>query len=210
MDQQPTEGNTNFVKKAVFIVIGILVIIFILFVLQRFGLFKNLKQVSKNSSVPVQNSSTNSSSLNTDEPVKVICKQFSLLDEALKNIDIACVLNLSEQKLETVPNDISKLTKLNELSLKGNNLTKFPTEVLAATTLMSLDLSDNQITQIPAEINQLVSLQALDLSGNKLTQFPKEIGSLSVLHSLKLTGNNLGQSEKDNIKKLLPNAEIVF
>src|SRR3989344_5386043 len=71
----------------------------------------------------------------------VVCKRFTSLEEALKNVEIACVLDLSNQNLATVSADIKKLTKLNELSLKNNKLTEFPSAITGIPTLVTLDLS---------------------------------------------------------------------
>lgn len=117
----------------------------------------------------------------------VVCKRFTDLSEALGAIDIACVLDLSDKGLESVPAGVAKLTKLNDLSLAKNKLTAFPSIILGMETLISLDLSGNQISQIPDGIANLKNLQ-----------------------SLKLTGNNLSEAEKDKVKKLFPSLSIGF
>jgi len=115
----------------------------------------------------------------------VVCKRFTNLEEALKNIEIACVLDLSKQGLTELPKDIAKLIKLNELSLKGNKLTSFPQPLLEMPTIISLDLSGNQINKFPDDLDQLTNLQIL-----------------------KLSGNNFPESEKARILKLFPKAEF--
>lgn len=117
----------------------------------------------------------------------VVCKRFTDLNEALKNIEIACVLDLSNQNLATVPGDVNKLTKLNDLSLKGNKLTSFPPVILEVPTLITLDLS-----------------------GNQISQFPEGLGKLTKLQSLNLAGNNISESEKTKLKQLFPNTGITF
>lgn len=82
-------------------------------------------------------------------PEKVVCKRFTSLDEALNNIEIACVLDLSGQSLTEVPQGVYKLTKINEIDLSDNKLTRFPTDLLKLEGLISLDLSNNQISSIP-------------------------------------------------------------
>src|SRR3989344_7209493 len=59
----------------------------------------------------------------------VVCKRFTNLDEALKNIEIACVLDLSKQNLTYLPGSILKLKNLTDLSLKNNKLSMFPTVI---------------------------------------------------------------------------------
>lgn len=150
---------------------------------------------------------TPNQTLVSEEEIKVVCKRFTNFKEALDAIDIACVLDLSDQDLNSVPKDITKLTKLNELSLKGNKLTQFPTELLSMINLISLDLSDNQITEVPPDLNKLENLQSLDLSNNKISSLPKELGRILIL---KLTGNPIPDEEQKSIKELFPQAEITF
>jgi len=134
---------------------------------------------------PKPNQQVNQSVLSSSPPV--VCKRFTSLDEALKNVEIACVLDLSNQNLATVSTDIKKLTKLNELSLKNNKLTEFPSAITGIPTLVTLDLSNNQIRQ-----------------------FPQDFGKLIKLQSLTLTGNNISESEKTKLKQLFPNTGITF
>lgn len=155
--------------------------------------------------------------MSTVEP-KMICKRFDNLEEALKNIDMACVLDLSGKELTNLPPDVSKLTKLNELSLKNNNITRFPVELLSFTVrhpnvnekpktigflpdLYSLDLSDNKITTLAPQIQQKVTQVQQQAQGGTVSP---------ILQSLKLTGNNISEDEKTKLKQLLPTMQITF
>lgn len=196
----PQSGNGF--KRWVLVAVVIAILISVSAAIYQFGLFKSTQTKPVSTLPPPPNQSAVSP--------KVVCKRFENLDEALKNIDIACVLDLSNQKLTEVPAQISQLTKLNELSFKNNNLTEVPKEVLNITTIISLDLSSNQILSLPPEISQLINLQLLDLSNNQLTAIPRQIQSLIQLHTLKLTGNELSLEDKETIKKLLPATQITF
>lgn len=98
----------------------------------------------------------------------LICKRFTSLDEALKNPDIACTLDLSGQKLKSLPSTITTLQNLNEVNLSNNQLTTFPTELLSIKGLIALDLSNNQISSIPEKMLIPSTIQSLNLTGNKL------------------------------------------
>lgn len=171
--------------------------------------------VSSNKSNPVQSTlpkqDTNpQQATQAAQPPKVVCRLFNNLDEALKQVDIACVVDLSGKDLGEVPQDLTKLIKLNELRLNKNKLTQIPTSLTTISTLMSLDLSDNQISQLPLEIKNLTNLQLLDLSNNQLTSLPDNLQSVTSLHTLKLSGNNFSDSEKEKIKVLLSAVTVEF
>jgi len=105
---------------------------------------------------------------------EVVCKRFTDLSEALENIQIACVLDLSGKLNGSVSPDIAKLTNLNELNLSSNNLTQFPTAVLQLKKLKSLNLSHNQLESVPSEIGNMVSLQTIDLRNNSVLLFSQQ------------------------------------
>lgn len=134
----------------------------------------------------------------------VICRRFTDLAEALNNIEIACVLDLSNQNLNTLPENITKLTKLNKIILSNNSFTQFPEILTEIDTLIDIDLSNNQITSIPASITELKSLQIMNFSNNSLTTLPTEFSSLESLNALILTGNKFSNDEQARIKQLMP------
>lgn len=148
-----------------------------------------------NKSLQVTPSPEAQATLNSEIPQKIICKNFSDLEEALKNVDIACGLDLSGKGLTSVPPEVFKLSKLNELNLSRNNIATFSAELLNLPGLYSLDLSDNKITEVSAALEE------------KLNQVS---GSRIPLQSLKLTGNNIGILEQSKIKQLLPNVRMSF
>lgn len=152
----------------------------------------------------------------TPVPPKVVCKRFTNLDEALKNIDIVCVLDLSHKGLTSVPSEVSKLVKLNNLNLSNNNLTEFPEELLSFSVysqnekpkiigsfpkLYSLDLSNNKITMPVQAVEEKIK-QAQDLTQGGIVQI--------TLQRLELTGNDISEDEKIKIKSLLPIVKITF
>jgi Leucine-rich repeat (LRR) protein len=108
-------------------------------------------------------------------------------------------LNLDQNKLPAGSlTAISKLTKLQNLSLSGNLLGKpLPVEQKVdplpelPSTLKQLDLSRNFFSNIPRPVlsTNLGKLEKLDLSFNQLATVPDEISNLKNLEELRLDSN---------------------
>lgn len=79
-------------------------------------------------------------------------KNYTDLEEALRNPDKVEVLILADKKLTT-----------------------FPTEIFELKNLEYLDLSDNRLTALPENIGSLTELFYLDLSGNTISSLPEDI-----------------------------------
>ena len=116
------------------------------------------------------------------------------------------ILNLDHNQLPAgaVHDAIPKLTKLQNLSLAGNQLGKTRTttttmnrgDPLAASlpsSLKQLNLSANFLTSIPRSVlsTNLSKLEKLDLSSNQLVTVPDEIALLIQLQELRLDSNRI-------------------
>jgi len=131
--------------------------------------------------------------------VAVIAQQASLLDDAQ-------LAQLKEfTSLEDALKDPSKVYKLN---LSHSGLAEFPMEILQFPNLQSLNLSSNGIEKIPSEIAKLPKLQKLNLSTNGLKKLPAEIASLKQLKVLDVSQNQFLASELTRVKTALPQVAI--
>lgn len=160
-------------------IIGILLVLAALgfltfFAFRYFSIKQNVSAPASQTTIPLKPS------------VKVICKGFTNMSDALSNSDIACALNLSKTASLDL-SQISKLTKLDDLNLSNDNLTQISDQILELKSLIILNLSNNKISQIPDGIANLKNLQILNLSGNPLSP-----------------------SEQTKVKNLLPGTKITF
>ena len=93
-----------------------------------------------------------------------------------------------------IPPELSKLSKLEELSMSGNRLSGgIPSELGSLSNLEDLSLSRNRLSgAIPSELGRLSKLQYLYLSDNSLDgAIPSELGKLTALKSMSLSENEL-------------------
>lgn len=127
-------------------------------------------------------------------------------DELLQIIEMSDryklpMLDLSDEKITSLPSGISKWTKLppeigklthlKELNLAGNCMDMFPDEIMRLENLETLCLNNNNINAIPPEIINLKKLTRLYIRFNRFETIGSAIGSLKNLKVLDLGYNRL-------------------
>jgi hypothetical protein len=123
------------------------------------------------------------------------------------------ILNLSDNRLRSLPADLGRLTNLKVIFLSNNDFEEVP-EVLADCPSLSmvgfksnkirvlgenvlplgtrwLILTDNQLEQLPKSIGKLQGLQKLMLAGNQLRSLPDEMVACQNLELIRLAANRL-------------------
>lgn len=156
------------------------------------------------------------------------------LDAAMKSPSTAegIYLRCATEKVNRLPDDFSKLTKLKSINISGDYTTNFdfadaieklsqlpaleslslygfgdkfqviPASIYKLKNLNSLDLSDDSISIIPPELCMLTKLQVLTISYNKLSSIPQDFGKLVNLEELYIGDNNLNEEALQPIFKL--------
>ncbi|MDD5716899.1 MAG: protein kinase [Sulfuricurvum sp.] len=123
------------------------------------------------------------------------------------------ILDLSNNRLHSLPEDLSRLSKLKiaffsnnlfnhlpssfkqctrlyMLGFKGNQIEKFDEDILPE-SISWLILTDNRLQSLPRSIGKLVKLQKCALAGNRLESLPDEMAMCRNLELLRLSANNL-------------------
>jgi len=113
------------------------------------------------------------------------------------------ILNLSQNRIEIVPEGIRRLAPRKEskeknesaiqglswLDLSQNALKELPDGLFALNSLITLDLHDNQIQIIPEEIRFLYKLSYLDLSFNEITSISHHLSDLKSINDFRIHAN---------------------
>ncbi|KAF4083752.1 hypothetical protein AMELA_G00120250 [Ameiurus melas] len=100
-------------------------------------------------------------------------------------------VDLSNNRIETLPAFIGNFQQLRSLTISNNRLTSLPAEMGKLRKLETLVLNGNQLAQLPASFSQLKALRTLNLSANQFREFPGFLGSLRHLDVLDLSKNRI-------------------
>jgi len=106
--------------------------------------------------------------------------------------------------LESLPEEIKKLSNLQELNLHQCCFTQLPKQIGDLDSLITLNLSGCRITSLPKEIHKLTHLRHLNLNATLCAKLPRQIGSLSNLRHLHMWDMSLDHLpiEMSNLKQL--------
>ncbi|KAH0554773.1 leucine-rich repeat-containing protein 47-like [Cotesia glomerata] len=114
-------------------------------------------------------------------------QSFGLSDE-LFNCKTLNYLNINQTCLESISDEIGKLSNLTTLVLHSNKLKHIPVTIENLTKLKILDCSFNELTTISFEISTLTELTRINLNSNLLTKVPCLSANVK-LSSLDLSNN---------------------
>jgi hypothetical protein len=100
------------------------------------------------------------------------------------------VLDLTDNKLSSLPDDFYRFKKLKRLFLSNNQFNHIPKVLAKLPHLSMIGIRNNQI-EIFEENSLPLSTRWLILTDNKLTSLPQSIGDLTQLQKCMLSGNQL-------------------
>ncbi|XP_037595677.1 leucine-rich repeat-containing protein 40 isoform X4 [Cebus imitator] len=127
----------------------------------------------------------------------------SLTDD-LRLLPALTVLDIHDNQLTSLPSAIRELANLQKLNISHNKLKILPEEITNLRNLKWLYLQHNELICISEGFEQLSNLEDLDLSNNRLTTVPASFSSLSSLVRLNLSSNQLKSlpAEINRMKRL--------
>jgi len=101
------------------------------------------------------------------------------------------VMDLSYNRLTTLPSDIIRCTNLGEINLSNNQLAEVPEVIGQCHFLRILNFSNNHLTELPKSLLNLKDLTWLSVAQNKLTSLPDWIISLGKLSTFLCAQNKI-------------------
>ena len=100
------------------------------------------------------------------------------------------ILFLSENNFKEVPAALAKCEALTMIGFKANKISSFGENVLPLHTRW-LILTDNKIEKLPDSIGDLKQLQKCMLAGNKITSLPESMKYCTNLELLRISANEI-------------------
>ncbi|MEP1385261.1 MAG: leucine-rich repeat-containing protein kinase family protein [Paraglaciecola sp.] len=115
----------------------------------------------------------------------------SLPDE-IKQLTKLRILFASNNPFETLPESLGKCPNLEIVGFKANKIKHVP-EASLPQKLRWLILTDNKITRLPQSLGERCLLQKLMLAGNQLAELPSNLSQLTSLELVRISANKLTQ-----------------
>lgn len=120
---------------------------------------------------------------------------FTKLPSTLKFLD------LSENKIEVIPDQIIKLQNLTDLDLSNNKIHKIPANIDPELKLRKISLKNNKLERFEPALLNCSNLEELNLSGNPIKEIPENISVLEKLRILSINSCDIRKCS-DNFYKL--------
>ncbi|PZC86982.1 leucine-rich repeat-containing protein 57 [Helicoverpa armigera] len=119
------------------------------------------------------------------------CKLKEIPIEALNLSEILRNLDLSKNRLTSLPDDISKFKLLKQLNLDTNRIETIPESLGSMKKLELFNVSNNLITFLPDSFAKLSNLKQVYLNNNRLKEFPTQLLGLHSLEVVELSNNKI-------------------
>jgi Leucine-rich repeat (LRR) protein len=116
-------------------------------------------------------------------------KNLTDIPDSITDLSNLTNLSLAFNQLKTIPDSFQSLTSLKQLDLSHNQLSEFPDAIIALTQLERLVLNHNGIPSVPDLVTQLVKLKEFHITNNQLTSLPQDIVNIVQVNNIDVTCN---------------------
>jgi Leucine-rich repeat (LRR) protein len=118
--------------------------------------------------------------------------QLSSLPDEITKLSKLRIIFASNNQFDTLPEILGQCENLEMIGFKANKISQVPPNALPM-KLRWLILTDNRIETLPDTLGERPLLQKLALAGNRLTHLPRNMGQLHNLELVRISANNLSQ-----------------
>jgi len=114
-------------------------------------------------------------------------------------------LHLSNNNLTDIPEEVSTIPNLREISISSNKFVRLPPTIYKCLKLEILVASNNRLSSIEIEeLSLLTNLTVLDLRNNDIQVVPPTLGNMVQIKSLLLEGNGFRVPRPQILEKGTP------
>ncbi len=117
-------------------------------------------------------------------------------------------LDLSKNRLKSLPPDIRLLKKLKRLIVFKNLLETLPPEIGEVENLEELIINRNELISLPDEIGKLRHLRYVDMWSNNISVLPHSMYTMKALQEVDLRVIVMTEDEQRDIRQLLPDVKV--
>jgi len=122
--------------------------------------------------------------------LNISCNKLSSLPTFVSAGAYLQFLDFGNNKLSDLPQEFCQLQQLREIVLSFNQFSHIPNCLFSCVKIETILIASNQISVIDVpKLSQLPKLTVLDLQNNAIQQVPPELGNLTQIRSLQLEGN---------------------
>lgn len=111
--------------------------------------------------------------------------------EAFHLRDVLRNLDLSKNKISSLPENIANFQLLKQFKIDSNRLENLPDVIVNLKKLEMLNASSNHISSLPRMFSNLSNLKQLYLNNNKFRHFPLQLIGLPNLDVVELSNNKI-------------------
>lgn len=133
------------------------------------------------------------------EKISIINTDGLVIEKSIANIKNVKILNLEDNKLDSIPQEIGELKKLEHLNVSENNLKNIPSSLAKCRNLKNLDIrfqcgktkAENKLNHFPLELFQIKKLKIIKVSWTPLAmrRFESQICDLNLFSKSGIISN---------------------
>lgn len=153
-------------------------------------IFKLLCKIAEENYQPTQNDLRR---INVKESLDLSNFKLDALPQTIVMLKSLTELHLCHTSISTIPEYISQLSSLQILDISDTNIEELPESIECLSALKTINLSKTKVEHLPNCIGHFDNLEEINLSQTRITELPESIGNLKALKKLKLYDTRISE-----------------